>query len=302
MKILDDLPRPEQQQVPQFVSLKSSLACDFFSKLATSHIGISDVGLDSVTAYRQAYLRALSLVSLKDGFARGMSDFFNDTNGNEQTSSNYEELCELKSSLNLPVSAIKVSDSIKLNTGELVLFLSVDTSIVKSKERMILNSRIAIYYKENTTDLSREFFNKIVVDNKLSYSDKGLVDSEKSSYIVSHNRWLSKEIVFNNKKIETNFYKTFYKTDDVCTIDTTDCRQTGTNTLDGLWYAFVNNYYHQLSGQLKDRFLKVKSVGDQYDNKTISLNRESGFFRFGSILVGAALFDNKFITRIKTNY
>lgn len=299
---MENLPTCEQEQLPQLVSLKSILPCKLFSNLATSYVGISDVGVDSVTAYHQAYLRALSLASLKNGFARGMSDFFNDSNGAEQTTSNYEELCELKANLNLPVNAIKVTDSIKLNTGEMLLFLTVDSSNVKSENRIILNSSVTIYCKEGEDLDRKELFNKITIDNKLYYSAKDSAEIEKSTYLISNNRWLRKDILFNDQKIETDFYKAFYETDDGCTIDTTECKQKGTNTLDGLWYAFINNYYSQLSGQLKDRYLKVKSVGDQYENKTISLNRESGFFRFGCKLVDGALFENKFITRIKANF
>lgn len=301
MEIVDKMLMPNQELTTSIIPLKSSLPCNFFRNISSSFIGISDAGTDSATAYHQAYVRALSMVALRKGLARGMSDFFNDTNG-EQISSNYEELCELKTSCNLPVAGLKVSDSIWLKSGEFVLFMTVDSTTVICDNRVNMNSSVSIYYKENETDGSRKIINKILLENKLFYSGKENGHTEKLTYIVSNNRWLSKETFFDDRKINTDRYKIFYEPITECMADTTGYKESGSSSVDGLWYALVNNIYRQLSAQLKEQFLKVKKVGDRYQDKMITLNRESGFFRFGCVLVDGALVDNKLVTRIKTEF
>lgn len=300
-EVLDKLPAPNQESSLTSIPLKSYLPCNFYKNIATSYIGISDVKVDSATAFHQAYIRALSMVALGKGLARGMSDFYNDTNG-EQTSSIYEELSELKTSCNLPIAGLKVTDTFLLKSGELVLFMSIDSTNVKCEERVNLNSTVAIYCKENETDGSGKNFNKISLENKLFYTGKEDRHTEKLTYIVSNNRWLSNETLFDNRKIETNRYKIFYEPDVECIGDTTGYKELGTSSVDGLWCGLINNLYRQLSVQLKDHYLKVKKVGDQYQDKLITLNRETGFFRFGCSIIDGTLIDNKILTRIKVSY
>jgi hypothetical protein len=297
---MENVSYSENDNIPQLVSLKASIPCNFFNKLTNAYVGISDILTDSATSYQQAYVRALSIAALKNGMARGMSDFFNDSNG-EKISSNYEELCELKAHLNIPANSIKIVDSLRLKTGEFVLFLTIDSTSTKTNNRFIFNSLATIYYKENETNFNRIFLNKIVVENKLYKTENDVEQIEKLDYNISNNRWLNKEIIFNNKKIRTDSFKTFYETEEGCVTDTTDCKRKGTNTVDGLWYAYSTNFYKQLSGELKDRFLNVKSVGDKYASKDIKLNRESGFFRFDCQPFDGVLFENKFLTRLKIN-
>lgn len=292
---------PAQEPISSIIALKSKLPCNYFSNISSSFIGVSDVGVDSITAREQAYLRAMSMIALRNGLVRGMSDFFNDTNGN-QISSNYEELCELKAYCNLPVTGLKVSDSIWLKSGELVLFVTVDSTNERRFERVSLNSSISIYYKENESDGSRKIINKISIENKLFYPCRETGHTEKLTYIVGNNRWLSKETFFDDRKIGSDRYKIFYETLAGCAIDSTGCKEAGSNAVDGLWYAMINNLYRQLSAQLKEQFVKVKKVGDKYQDKLISLNRESGYFKFGCVLLDGALVDNKLVTRIKTEF
>ncbi len=239
------------------------------------------------------------MISFRNGRARGMSDFYNDNNG-EQISSNYEELCEINTTTNLPVAGLKIYDSFILNSGELVLFLNVDSTNVDLIERINTKSSIAIYYKESEIDGSRKIINKILLESKISCPDKSKDHTEKLTYILCNNRWLGNETFFDGQKISTDRYKIFYEPVDECISDTTGCKMSGTSTVDGLWYALINNMSRQLSSHLKERYLNVKQVGDTYQDEIKTLNRESGFFRFNCSIKKVALVDNKLITHLET--
>jgi len=300
-ELMDKLPLSNRESNLPVIPVKSTLPCSFYSNISSSYVGISDAGVDSTTAYNQAFLRALSMFAFQNGRARGMSDFYNDNNG-EQISSNYEELCEINTTTNLPVAGLKISDSFILNSGELVLFLNVDSSNVDLIERINAKSSVAIYYKENEIDGSRRIINKILLESIISYPDKSKEHTEKLTYILSNNRWLGNETFFDGQKINTGLYKIFYEPTDECISDTTGCKMNGTSTIDGLWYALINNMSRQLSSQLKERYLNVKQVGDAYQDEIKTLNRESGFFRFSCNIKNAALVDNKLITHLETNF
>jgi hypothetical protein len=300
-KAIDKEPMTGQESVSPVIALKSTIPCNFFNNISSAFIGISDIGVDSATARQQAYLRALSMVTLRKGLAIGMSDFFNDSNG-EETSSNYEELCELKAKCNLPVEGLKVSDSIWLKSGELVLFLKVDTTTVKYAERINIESSASIYYKESETDGSLKEINKITQENNFFYPCRENGHTEKLTYNTCNNRWLSKETFFDDRKIDSDQYKIFYEPQGECNIDSTGCKESGSGSIDGLWFALVNNIYRQLTAQLKEHFVKLKKVGDMYQDKMITLNRETGYFNFGCKLIDGALVDNKLFIRIKTEF
>ncbi|MFA5045448.1 MAG: hypothetical protein WC542_05935 [Paludibacter sp.] len=299
--LMDKLPVSNRESNFPVIPIKSTLPCNFYRNIGSSYIGISDVGMDSTTAYNQAFLRALSMIAFQNGRARGMSDFYNDNNG-EQISSNYEELCEINTTTNLPVAGLKISDSFILNTGEFVLFLNVDSANVDLEDRINTNISAAIYYKENEIAGSRRIINKILLESKMSCPDKSKDHTEKLTYILSNNRWLGNETLFDGQKINTDRYKIFYEPVDECISDTTGCKIYGTSSVDGLWYALINNMSRQLSSQLKERFLNVKQVGDAYQNEIKTLNRESGFFRFSCNIKKVALVDNKLITHLETNF
>lgn len=300
-EIMDKLPPSGSESNLPATPVKSTLSCNFYSNIGSSYIGISDAGMDSTTAYNQAFLRALSMISFRNGRARGMSDFYNDNNG-EQISSNYEELCEINTTTNLPVAGLKISDSFVLNSGELVMFINVDSSNVDLIERINAKSYVAIYYKENEIDGSRRIINKILLESKISCPDKSKDHIEKLTYILSNNRWLGNETFFDGQKINTDRYKIFYEPSDECIVDTTECKMSGTSTVDGLWYALINNMYHQLSSQLKEHYINVKQVGDAYQDEIKTLNRETGFFQFSCNIKNIALVDNKLITHLETNF
>jgi hypothetical protein len=300
-EIINKLPDYNQQTSNSPTPLKSQLPCGFYRNIATSAVGISDAKLDSTTAYHQAYLRALAMLALQKGLARGMSDFFNDTNGKD-FSSNYEELCELKSDCSFPAEGIKVQNSFLLKSGEFVLFLGIDSSTVTRTKQIKINSIATIYYKDSEVNGSRKIINKISFDNSLLSTDSNKNHIEKTTYVTGNNRWVSNETFFDNKKIETGRYKIFYDSSPECIGDTTGFKEFGTSTVDGLWFALVNSVYRQLSAKIKENFLKVKKLGDQYGDKVISLNRETGYFKFSFNLIDVALLDNKLTTKIKVNY
>lgn len=299
-EVLDKLPA-EQQTKPTIIPIKSTIPCKLFQNITSSFVGISDAGLDSTTAYNQAYTRALSMISLQNAFGRGMSDFYNDTN-NEQLSSNYEELCEINATNNLAVEAIKIYDSFWLDSGEFIIFLNLDSSKVNPNQRIKNKNLVSIYYKENEQDGNKNIYNKISIENEMLRADNSSNHSESLTYILGNNRWLSNETNFDNKKIETNRYKIFYNTEKDCIGDSTEYKSESTSSVDGLWYALLNNMYSKLSAQLKEHYLKVKEVGDKYSDKTMTLYRESGYFRFCCRLQSIQLVDNRLITTINTEF
>jgi hypothetical protein len=300
MKELDKLPNPVQQSAPILIPLKSALPYNLWQTLGGTYLGISDANLDAATSREQAYLRALSMVALQNGMAKGMSDFFNNANGN-QISSNFEELCEIKAHCNLPLSAIKVTDSLRLASGEMVLMLSIDSSATKASERISLNSIASIYYKENESDGYRHIINKIMLENMLQTAAPNKEHAEKSSYILSNNRWAGKKIEFDKQKVDIDNYKFFYNFPESCKMDTTGYEDIGATTIDGLWTACVGSVYRQLFGQLKPGFYKIKNISEKYNDKMTTLSRESGFIPFSCQVQNGVWFENKLLTKINVN-
>jgi hypothetical protein len=233
--------------------------------------------------------------------ARGMSDFFNDaTTGS--TASNYEEFCELKAQFDLPVSIFKVTNLIRLKSGEMILKLEIDSTGQKSVEQIHFKSSVELYNKETNVDGSSKTSTKIVIKNTTAYTGEIKGHTEVLTYFLSNNRWISQESLLDSIKIDNSRYKLFYLTETDCKNDTTGFVDKAFGTTDGLWFAFANCIYTELSSQLKPQFLNVKQVGDRYENKLISLNRESGFFRFSTTLKSGIYFENKIYTQIKTEF
>ena len=299
--VLNTLPDVRKETSHNLIPVKVMLPCDFSDCISNGYVGISEPEVDSATAFHQAYLRALSVYAMQNAKARGMSDFFNDATAGS-TTSNYEEFCELNAEINLPVSEIKVANMIRLKSGEMILTLELDSTNKQSDERIYFKSSAEIYNKETNVDGSMKTATKIIIKNTTTYSGQTKGHTEVLAYFLSNNRWISQESVLDSMKIDNSQYKLFYVTDTDCKNDTTGFEDKAFGTTDGLWFAFANCIYTELSSQLKPQFLNVKQVGDHYDNKLTSLNRESGFFHFSTTLNGSVYFENKLYTKINTGF
>lgn len=300
-EVLNSLPEIRRESKKTLIPLKVMLSCDFNRCISGGYVGISDPRMDSARSYQQAYLRALSIFGLQNAMARGMSDFFNDASRGSSVS-NYEEFCELKAAYDLPILSIKVSNAFRLKSGETILTLEIDSTNKQLTERLHFNSSVELYNKETQVDGNSRTATKITIKNTSVYSGDTKGHTEVLTYFLSNNRWISQESVFDSLRIDNSQYKLFYVTDIVCPKDTTEFEDKAFGTTDGLWFAFANSIYKELSSQLKPQFLNVKQVGDNYKDKLTSLNRESGFFRFNTTLTSGVYFENKLYSKIKTKF
>ncbi|MCX6307928.1 MAG: hypothetical protein NTY32_03520, partial [Bacteroidia bacterium] len=277
--------------------LKSSLPELFSGIPIQGFIGISDPGADSATAYNQAFLRAVSMYNLSNGIGRGLSDYF--TNDDNQTlSSKYEELCELKATCRISGASLKTAAPIRLNTGEIILLLTVDSTLAQKTDLLEVKSSISLYYKENSSDNSLCMQRKMLLETSCKPVGMPGGHQEKLKNVCINNRWVNKETVFDNTLIDNAPYKMFYYMDQKCSVSTTDFSSgTGKATFEGLWYALINSTYHQLSVQLKQQFQKEKSLGERYVKKQSLLSREVGFFRFKCLIESMQFCDNQLYVR-----
>ncbi len=290
----------EKIESQQYIPLKSMLPCAFFDHLFSGYIGISDIGVDSAMAYKQAYLRALSLASLRQGQVRGLCDAYNDSKDKDQVSYNYEEFYEVRTALKIPRSAIKVKEKLKLATGEVLLFLAIDSSeVTKNDVRIRMNNRITIYCKEDEAGWNHRFMNKITVSDTLSFSECDSVVCENSAYTGLGNRWVSENVSVNGRAITTDCYKTFYELDTNCIIKKNDCDQYGATTVDGLWSALINDLYRKLSMLFKNRLPKEKSVSDKSMDDLQSLDRDMGAYPFDCVLTGCTFSNNRMALQLQ---
>lgn len=299
-KEIDCLSASNRQGKKGLLPIKAAFPCEIYSELSAGRfIGISDVGQDTATAYRQAYLRALSMVALRNAEGSGMNDFFNQS-GTKRTSSNYEEFCRVSSKLDLAASAIRVSKPLVLRSGEMVLFVTIDTTNVFDNQHIRFSNNVELYYKETEADGHRELQSQLKITNLCT---KNETDSLSESAIYTQvNERFRPEILLNNMNVTNNKYKVFYKPTDECRRDTAGYETKGRNTTDGLWAALASSVYGQLSAQVIAQFQKVKNVGDRYQNESISLNRESGLFRIDCRMTDVVYFENKLYTRLKTEF
>ncbi len=264
----------------KFIPLKSELPALFSGSPINGYIGISDPGADSATAYDQAYLRAVSMYNLSNGIGRGVSDYYTHSDDGE-IFNNYEEMCELNANSTLSASAIKISDPIRLQTGEVILLLTVDKKLGKSNDLLELKSKISLYVKETGRDNKMKSQTKSILENSCNPVQKTGGHQEQLNNVSIDNRWINRETRFDNTYIDNLIYKTFYFSDNRCSnVQTESESRAQGDTYEGLWYAFINSTFRQLALQLKQQFQKEKSLGENYVRMQNNLSREAGYVRF----------------------
>lgn len=265
------------------------------------YTGISEPGLDTVTAANQALIRALGLASLRNASCKGMSDYFQ-KEAIKNIDSKYEELYQLTSSMQLPSEALHIYNPVFLENGEAILRIGIDSTGISAPKRILVNVSTDLYHLETIlNDKPQTIFKTVMCINTNDTKDN-ISHSEKFSFTFANGRWVGLKSNFDGKDIIPGNYRYFYKNQDsnVCN-DTSGLTSGGWSTLDGLWHPYISSAFWQLSLQLKGDYTNIKRVGDTYQQKNIELNRESGIHTFHFFVERIFFLQNKLYTKIRVN-
>jgi len=300
--VLNEMPETSSTETHRTIPLKSDLPDFFLNVPLTGFIGISDPAADSAKAYQQAYLRALSMYAMQQGVGRSLSDYYTKEDG-LHLSSKYEEMCELKVSCRVSQSSISLSTPIRLSTGEVILFLNVDSTRSATDDSLDIQSSVFLYYNENASDDSRKLYTKLLLENSCKFPHTGFYLRETLNNLMSDNSWVYKATTFNKEWVDNSRYRMFYSTDRICSEwKPEDNDKRCQNTFDGLWYALITSVYHQFSMQLKQQTQKETRLGEQYHKNLTGLNREKGFYGFQCRLESLEYCNNALIAHTSTQF
>ncbi len=295
-QLLDEMP-DQSRQNQTALPVKSEVPSAFGPLPANVFIGISDpAAADTLRAMNQAYARAIFMYALQSGKGRGMTDFFHKGNGNDEVASNYEELCELRVSCQLPLSQCSF-ESYHLASGEIMVLLTVNSNIPANKALMLFNGDIELYSKEIATEGGNQSISRFLIDYRLTFQPSELQLRESyRSHADSHKR-RSMISRFDGFLSDFENYRYFYQPDD--TTDMPLNASIGAPVYHGLWYALMTDLFRQISQQYLNEQVRVKKVGDQHNANLISLNRETGFFDFRVIIQHLLLKNNTLHVMLK---
>ncbi len=278
-KMIDSLPVPETQNYEKYTLVTSVFPCDINEYLSHSFIGISDPGLDSTVAYEQAYLRALQMYALHQGIeAKGMSDYFKNEKGATYTSK-YQEMYRLQSNCKINETAIQVVNKYELNSGEVILFLVVDSKKSHDSEELEIDLEINIFNHEIEEFGSPK--SEGIIEIRSSLKQVGIEKNASEHFKIIHfgKNGIHANSFFSGGSIDSENLKFFYNKEDGCKFDSIP-DNFGTVTYEGLWPAIIQNMFSQLTPYLNEYIKNVKSVGDRYNNELMKLDRGSGWINF----------------------
>ncbi|OFY16556.1 MAG: hypothetical protein A2X11_12665 [Bacteroidetes bacterium GWE2_42_24] len=301
--------------IPPFVrSILPQVFFTPFSELSEPcMVGVSDPGLDSVTGYRQAYLRALILSALKrkSNVRMVADDFESQKESTDKTKSKYEEMYTVDASYcaaRLP----QVLQYFRTSGGETILYIqqpavsgwqapdeAIESATMKSNQNRGINSGDNKSAAEETisktvslAEIRYDTLMKVscslyhlenVIDRsqhifRTGYMARGMdtvlySDQEDFGYTSVNGHWCDFNTKFNGAEIPENNTRYFYQTCTNQNADSSISQSIGMATAEGLWPAIVTGVLWQVTGIAADSNTTIRRVNDSYDETLIHLTR-----------------------------
>ena len=267
---------------------KVKLPGNFFETVHTNRnsiivFGISDPGLDSISAFRQAYYRALAEATLLySSFIQCKTDNFKEeykTEGQEDFSK-FVIFNKLQGESYFDTEAVQQGNSQLLSSGEALVRLCIKKLNTESRGDIHVKTWVNNYIEE------RNHKDNTVIQSKMDWSyycyrDKHLQDSGFfQTYSLNNNiTWRSTENSIKHASDSLDCHYIYTGISDTLPDFTEHYNVTG-----GLWNAFSRALVNEMilkSLNLSGR-VRISQLSDYYSKKNISLSstQESREFRF----------------------
>lgn len=265
-KNLDDPLSGTLQKIPDQYFSHDTLPSWFFNWNSVAEnniysIGVSDPFLDSEKAYKQAYNRAVFLLSIQMlTVINGMNEFYSRTDDVKfEKNDAYTQYYQLFSKSNINDSIIQIREKSILKTGEYLIKLKypLDASFLKN-----FNIYISMewYSQEKSLELGFETTEKLILKGN-TISKNGL--SEGCSY--TYKRYNEKDEVLSECQENTEYYvPTFSYFNGNKNIQSTQ----------GLWNTIFYNFTRKMLSSSQLSNLVVKNVSDIHQKLDNNLSRE----------------------------
>jgi antitoxin component YwqK of YwqJK toxin-antitoxin module len=224
-------------------------------------VGISDPFLDAEKAYKQAYNRAVFLLSLQIfTVINGMNEYYTRTDEiNSERNDAFTQYYQFFSKSNINDSVIQVSEKTVLKTGECIVKLKypLDASFLKN-----FNTYISMewYSQEKSLDLGFETTQKLILTGN-TISRNGL--SEGCAY--TYKRFNDKDEVLSECPENSEYFvPTFSYIHNFKKVTSTQ----------GLWNTLLYNFTKKMVSSSQLSNLTIKNVSDVYQKLDNNLSRE----------------------------
>lgn len=273
--LIDGMSSSNQQELNTPIPVKSTIPQVFNLASAPVFVGISDPAIgDTLLAMNQAYARAVFMYALKNAKGRGVTDFFHDEDSGGLMS-NYEELCLLQMNCSIPLSQCSFNHH-QLSSGEIIVLLTVNPGIPPKNVIVNFAGEMEIYAKEISLDDVSRTINRISVNNNIVFYPSMMALNSDYRFHADSRGKISINSKFNEYNPVFEQYRYFYEPEDETELP--EKKFSGAPVYHGLWYALISDVVKQISRQFMNEQVRVKQVGDEYQSKLISLNRETGTF------------------------
>lgn len=278
------------QQTP--VATRSALPPQLWSLSNPAAIGISDPGLDSATALRQAFLRSLFVKALAKAssiqmVAENFKSLKESANG---VKTRFEEMYTVTSTLQFD-SLPQIKEVYRLTNGETIVVLDetcASTGLVRSSDSAdqpashpdtaqpsnagMIETVCTLYHLEVAADRSQQVF-RTEYSIKPSNSDF-LTDEELFGYTSVNGRWCNFTSVWNGKEMVSGNTRYYYFTSNPPPPpDSTLVGKLGMASVEGLWPALITGILWQITGIDADSNTTIKQVADNYNQTRRDLSR-----------------------------
>jgi len=268
------------------VTVKSFLPKEFctpFDEGKRVVVGISDPKIDSLTGFKQAWLRAHMVAALQEQVRVNMvAEFFSSQRETSVTKlSRYEEMYNIEAAIPQN-SGLKLLSSYILSSGETILFAEIlPGKKVKNSKPGIFKFVCSLYHIENILDRGQHIYrtNYHIYPQNFSGERPG---EEKYEVYSFNNLWYTITASYNGVKSPRPNSKFFYTPERGSYSEQPNLDgSVGVTTVEGLWPAFMTALLWQIAGVLDYGNPTVSQVTDSYSNhiKNFSRTAESNTVR-----------------------
>lgn len=295
------------------LAVRTALPQEIWLMSKPAAIGISDAGLDSATAWHQAYLRALALLALSSETRVQMvaENFKAIREARNGVKSRFEEMYTVEASL-VTKALPDVKTYFTLANGETIIVLDPisqsncppDSSMTDSVNGTTANGLLpdslapseAVATDLNVPDRVSLFPSAILsirctlyhlevatdrsqqvfrTEYTITSSDSTFIhDHDSFGYTSVNGRWCNFTSKWNGQELPVSSTRHYYfNGNPPPPPDSTLAGQLGMSTIEGLWPALITGVMWQVTGIGADSNATVRQVSDHYNNTRRDLSR-----------------------------
>ena len=265
--------------------------------------GISDPGLPEPDARQQALHRACAMAALSQNMnGRYYSDYFT-KNVKEDADSRFSELYRFSTFFSNMDNKVRVVHETLLNSKEAVLLVAVPAKAEPSAGDRILKFEGYLYNHELEVDQHDQYLRKIEAFISGKGSDNSFFHPDSVLFYQINQRFTGIKNLQRQKFPDFTGFEYYYTCHDTGTRDPDNPDESlGSSCKSGLWIAFLNQVFDQLSYFIRQNIDQAQQVSDQTPDTRISMNREKDMEMLKFSFTDIGLSDNKLLVKIMISH